>query len=187
MSQVFVSGGQCMGVSASSSVLPMNIQGWFPGIDWFDLFAVKGFLRVVSSTTIPEHQFFGAQHSLWISCHIHTWLLEKPELWLYESLSTKWCLCFLICSLGLSYVCMLGCFSHVWLFVIQWTVAYQAPCPGDSPGKNTGVGSHALLQGTFLTQGSNPRLLCRLHWQMSSLPLAPPESSLFFSLSERHC
>ena len=47
-------------------------------------------------------------------------------------------------------------------------------CPWDSPGKNTGVGCHSLLQGIFLTQGSNPRLLCLLHWQVYSLPLAPP-------------
>ena len=44
---------------------------------------------------------------------------------------------------------------------------------GDSSGKNTGVGCHALLQGTFPTQGPNPRLLCLLHWQEGSLPLAP--------------
>ena len=44
----------------------------------------------------------------------------------------------------------------------------------DSPGKNIGVGFHALLQGIFLTQGLNPRLLCLLHWQADSLPLAPP-------------
>ena len=42
---------------------------------------------------------------------------------------------------------------------------------GDSPGKNTGLGCHALLQGIFLTQGSNP---CLLPWQVGSLPLAPP-------------
>ena len=47
-------------------------------------------------------------------------------------------------------------------------------CPWDSPGKNTGVGCHALLQGIFLTQGSNPNLLGLLHWQVDSLPLAPP-------------
>ena len=47
-------------------------------------------------------------------------------------------------------------------------------CPWDSPGKNTGVGCHALLRGTFPTQGWNPRLLCLLHWQASSLSLAPP-------------
>ena len=47
-------------------------------------------------------------------------------------------------------------------------------CPWDSPGKNTGVGCHGLLQGIFLTQGLNLHLLCLLHWQAGSLPLAPP-------------
>ena len=47
-------------------------------------------------------------------------------------------------------------------------------CPWDSPGKNTGVGCHALLQGTFPTQGLDPSLLGLLHWQADSLPLAPP-------------
>ena len=45
---------------------------------------------------------------------------------------------------------------------------------GNLPGKSTGVGCHFLLQGIFPTQGSNPHLLCRLHWQTGSLPLAPP-------------
>ena len=45
---------------------------------------------------------------------------------------------------------------------------------GDSPGKNIGVGGHALLQGIFPTQGTNPSLLFLLHWQVGSLPLAPP-------------
>ena len=46
-------------------------------------------------------------------------------------------------------------------------------CPWDSPGKNTEVGCHALLQGIFPTQGSNPHLLYLLHWQVGSLPLVP--------------
>ena len=46
----------------------------------------------------------------------------------------------------------------------------------DSPGKNTGVGCHAL-QGVFPAQGSNPRLLHLLHWQVGSLPLAPTGKS----------
>ena len=54
------------------------------------------------------------------------------------------------------------------------SVARQLLRPWDSPGKNTGVGGHALLQGIFLTQGSNLRLL-HLHWQVGSLPLVPPE------------
>ena len=45
--------------------------------------------------------------------------------------------------------------------VTLWTVAHQALCPWDFPGRNTRVGCHFLLQGTFLTQGSNLRLL---HW-----------------------
>ena len=48
--------------------------------------------------------------------------------------------------------------SHVRLFVTPWTVAYQAPHSMDSPSKSTGVGCHFLLQGIFLTQGSNPGL-----------------------------
>ena len=47
-------------------------------------------------------------------------------------------------------------------------------CPWESPGKNTGVGCHALLQGIFLTQGLNPHLFRLLHLQASSLPPAPP-------------
>ena len=45
---------------------------------------------------------------------------------------------------------------------------------GGSPGKNTRVGCHFFLQGIFLTQRSNPRLFCLLHWQGGSFPLAPP-------------
>ena len=50
-------------------------------------------------------------------------------------------------------------------------------CPRDSPGKNTGAGSYALRQGIFPTQGSNPHLLCLLHWRAGSLPLAPTGKS----------
>ena len=45
---------------------------------------------------------------------------------------------------------------------------YSLLCPWDSPGKNTGVGCHFLIQGIFLTQGANLALLCLLHWQMDS-------------------
>ena len=51
-------------------------------------------------------------------------------------------------------------------------------CPWDSPGKNTGVSCHFLLQVIFPTQGSNSHLLSLLHWQMGSLPLAPPRKPL---------
>ena len=63
LSQLFSSGGQNIGDSASALVLPMNIEGWF-----------------------QKHQFFGTQPSLWSNCYICTCLLEKPWLWLYGSL-----------------------------------------------------------------------------------------------------
>ena len=65
MSQFFASGGQSIGVSASASVLPMNIQGWFPlgWTSWISL-QFKGLSRVLSNTTVQKHQFFGAQLSL---------------------------------------------------------------------------------------------------------------------------
>ena len=68
---------------------------------------------------------------------------------------------------------MLCVLSRVRLFGIPWSVARQAPLSMDSPGKNTGVGCHALLQEIFLTQGSNLYLLHLYHWQADSLPLAP--------------
>ena len=73
-----------------------------------------------------------------------------------------------------SILCILSRFSLVRLFVTPWTVAHQILSPGDSPGKNTGVGCHALLQGIFPTQGLTLHLLCLLHCQVGSLPLTAP-------------
>ena len=91
VSQFFASGGQSIGVSASASVLPMNIQGWFPLqlTSWISLLS-KGLSRVFSNTTAQKHQFFGAQLSLQSNSHIHTWLLEKPLLWLDGPLLAKY-------------------------------------------------------------------------------------------------
>jgi len=59
MSQLFASGAQSSGASASASILPMNIQGWFP-LGFIDLISLlsKGLLRVFSRTTVQKHQFF---------------------------------------------------------------------------------------------------------------------------------
>ena len=78
MSQLFASGGQSIGVSASASVLPMNTQDWY-SLGWTGWISLqsKGLSRVFSNTTIWKHQFFGAQLSLWSNSHIHTWPLEK--------------------------------------------------------------------------------------------------------------
>ena len=74
--------------------------------------------------------------------------------------------------------CVLSHFSRVWLLATIWTAAHQAPLveevQADSPGKNTGGGCHALLQRISPTQWSNPHLIHSLHWQVGSLPLAPP-------------
>ena len=65
MSQFFASGGQSIGVSASASVLPMNIQDWFPlGWTGWIYLQSKGLSRVFSNTTVQKHQFFGTQLSL---------------------------------------------------------------------------------------------------------------------------
>ena len=79
MSQFFASGGQSIGVSASASVIPMNIQDWSPlgWTGWISLQS-KGLSRVFSNTTVQKHQFFGTQPSLLLNSHIHTWPLEKP-------------------------------------------------------------------------------------------------------------
>ena len=79
MSQLFTLGGQSIGVSALASVLPMNIQDWFP-LGWTGLISLqsKGLSRVFSNTIVQKYQFFGTQLSLWSNSHIHTWLLEKP-------------------------------------------------------------------------------------------------------------
>ena len=78
MSQFFTSGGQNTGVSASTSILPMNIQDWFPlGLTGWISLQSKGLSRVFSNTTVQKHQFFGPQLSLESNSYIHTWLLEK--------------------------------------------------------------------------------------------------------------
>ena len=79
MSQLFTSWGQSIGVSASTSVLPMNTQGWSPlgWTGWISLQS-KGLSRVLSNTTVQKHQFFSAQLSSQSNSHIHTWPLEKP-------------------------------------------------------------------------------------------------------------
>ena len=70
MSQLFASGGQSIG--ASASVLPMNIRSWFPlGLTGLSSLLFKELSRVFSSTTVWKHQFFGAQLSLWPNSHIH--------------------------------------------------------------------------------------------------------------------
>ena len=77
VSRLFASGGQSIEASASASVLPMNIHGWYPlGLTGSISLLSKGLSRVFS-TTLWKHQFFGAQPILWSNSHIHLGLLEN--------------------------------------------------------------------------------------------------------------
>ena len=78
VSQFFSLGGQSVGVSASASVLPMNIQDWFPlGLTGLISLQSKELSRDIN-TTVQKHQFFGTELSLRSNSYSHTWLLEKP-------------------------------------------------------------------------------------------------------------
>ena len=79
MSQLFTSGGPSIGASASKSVLPINIQGWFPLVlTGLISLRSKELSSVFFNTTVQKHQLFSAHPSLWSNSHIHTSLVEKP-------------------------------------------------------------------------------------------------------------
>ena len=81
VSGLFISHDESIGASASASVLPVNIQGWFPlGLTALISMQSKEPSRIFSSTTDWKHQCFGTQPSLWSNSHIHTWLLKKKNI-----------------------------------------------------------------------------------------------------------
>ena len=110
MSQLFASHDQSTGASATASVLPINIQGWFTlGLTGFIFLQFKGFSIVFSNTTLWKHQFFGIHPSLWFHSHIHTWLLEKNislTIWTFVDKVMSGCMNYSLnvqsASLGLS-------------------------------------------------------------------------------------
>ena len=104
--------------------------------------------------------------SLW--CHLH-----------HFTAGGQWLLCVKVTFISSAGACACSVLSYVQLFVTPWTAAHQASL--NFPGKNTGARCHFLLWGIFLTQGSNPSLLCLLHWQVGSLPLAAPAKPFYFS------
>ena len=91
MSLFFESGGQGIGVSASASVLPMNIQDWFPlgWAGWITLQS-KGLSRVFPNNIVRKHKFSSTRPSLWSNSHIHTWLLEKTIVLTTWTFVGKW-------------------------------------------------------------------------------------------------
>ena len=79
MRQFFASGGRTIGISASASILSMNIQDWFLlGLTGWISLQSKGLSKSLLWHHVQKHQFISPQLSLWSNSHIHTWLLEKP-------------------------------------------------------------------------------------------------------------
>ena len=102
MSQLLASGGQSIIVSASTSVLPVNIQDWFPSgwASWISLL-FKGFSRLFTSTIVQKHQYFDAQLFFIVQLS-HPYMTTGKTIALTTGTFAKWCLCFLICCLGWS-------------------------------------------------------------------------------------
>ena len=72
------------------------------------------------------------------------------------------------------HVCVLSCFSRVWLFVTLWTVTCQVPLSMGFSMQESWSGLPCPPPGDLPNPGTEPHLLCLLHWQVGSLPLAPP-------------
>ena len=106
MSQFFASGGQSIGVSALTLVLPMNIQDWSPlgWTGWISLLS-KGFSRVFSNATVQKHQCFGTQFFIVQLSHPYMTTGKTIALKKDRPLLAKWCVYFLICCLGCSILC----------------------------------------------------------------------------------
>jgi len=172
MSWFFASGGQSVGASASAAVLPMNSQGWFH-LELTGLISLlsKGLSRVLSNTTIRKHQFFSAQPSLWSNSHIHMGELTEKQTWHFRII---WEAHESIVLINLSLYTHTHTHTHTHILCVvlclvtqlYLTLCHPMDCNspgfsvhGDSPGKNTGVGCHALLKGIFPTQELNEDLL----------------------------
>ena len=125
-SPFFTSSGQGIGVSASASVLPINIQDWLPlgWTGWISL-QFKGLLRVFSNTTIQKQQFFGTQLPLLSNSH----LTSTHDCWKKHSfdqidlVGKVNCLCFIVCCLGWSQLFFQGAsifYFHGCSHHLQW-------------------------------------------------------------------
>ena len=160
MSQLFPSGGQSIGASASASFLPINIQDWFPSgwTGWTSLRS-KGLSRVFSNTTVQTHQFFGSQLSL-ISLlsienydfFLHGMLFHLLHLWYFAvaPVSTGWerrvrCVCVCVC------VRARAC-AHVCMFVYSSTInrtkctsSVRSHVSADMPASEQASGARSII------------------------------------------
>ena len=132
MSQFFALRGQSIRASALASVIPINIQGWFPlGLTGLIFLQSRGFSRVFSNTTIRKHQFFGAQPSLWPNSHPYTttgkhialtiWTFVGKVVSLPRSMSFYFVAAVIVCSdLGAQESKICHCF-HFPPFYLPWS------------------------------------------------------------------
>ena len=147
-------------------------------IDWFDLIVVQGARQFerINSLVLSLHYDWILQLYLTtekiIALTIQTFVGKRPLLSLLFNTLSRLIIAFLPNGF------MLCCAKSLQLcMTLSNPMDYSPPVSsvhGDSPGKNTGVGCHILLQGIFLTQGSSLQILWLLHWQVGSLPLVPP-------------
>ena len=138
MSQLFAWGGQSTGVSALASFFPKNTQDWSP-LEWTGWISLqsKRLSRVFSNTTVQKHQFFSTQLSLQSNSHIQEdkegiYLLGVEDWRAAVMIGTSALLELYVCAQSLSYVCSAGSSVHETF-----------------PSKNSGVGCHFLLRGSF--------------------------------------
>ena len=151
MSQFFLSGGHSIGVSASASVLPMNIQDWFP-LGW------TGWIQGTLKSLLQHHS--SKASILWRSAFFIVPLSHHDHLSLLFNM---------LSGLVITFLPRSKCLLISWLqspstMILEpkKIVSHSFPIylPRSVPGKNTGVGCHFLLQGIFpLIQGLNPGLL----------------------------
>ena len=175
-------------IRASESVLPMNVQSWFPlGLIGLISSLSKGLSRVFPSTTVGKCQFFSTQPFLivqlshpymttrkTIALTIQTFVKRVTSL-LFNMLS-RFVIAFLLKRKWDIYLKSESvCCSVVSDSAIPWTIACQAPLSMEFSRQNTGVGYHSLLQRTFLTQGSDPGSLAL---RADSLLSEPPGKGL---------
>jgi len=167
MSQLFASGGQIIGVSASTSVLPMNTQDWSPlgWTGWISLQS-KGFSRVSSNTAVQKNQFFSTQLSLYYSSHIHTWPLEKTIALTRRTFTDK------VMSLLFNMPSQFSQFSHS---VVSNSLRphesqhARPPCPSPTPGVHSDLRPssqwyHPAILSSVIPFSSCPQSLpaCRI-------------------------
>ena len=170
MSQLFTSGNQSIGASASAIVLPMHIQGWFPlGLTGLISLQSKGRSRVFSSTTVWKYQFFSAQPSLYMHIYAPLYLYIEKEMATHSSI-LAWKIPWTeehggLQSMGSQRVwhgwatntfSSVQWLSRVRLFTTPWKAAHQASLATPAPGTNCECASH-IYPSAWILLRLNPK------------------------------